>query len=121
MPPTRSYMVDLTKCNELILPFTNLPLIEDKIGYAYEIVGYAAFRTTVLSELIKIDSMLINNDKDSLETREDLITPFKSLTKTDECVYFSKSHATHIWKAGKADFLLITHRYNVVRATISRS
>jgi hypothetical protein len=57
-------MVDL---NELILPFTNLPLIGDKMGYAYEVVGYVALRTTVFSELTKIESMLRNNDRDSLE------------------------------------------------------
>jgi hypothetical protein len=59
-------MVDLTECNELILPFSNLPLIEDKMSCAYEAVGYVALRTTVFSELIKIDSMLRNNDRDSL-------------------------------------------------------
>jgi hypothetical protein len=90
MPSTRSYMVDLTECNELILPFSNLPLIEDKMSCGYEVVGYVALRTTVFPELIKIDAMLRNNDRDSLETREVSITDY-SVGKQGERVRLERA------------------------------
>ncbi len=99
LPPhsTRKWNLDLSNCKTLVLQRSNLFLLE---GKEYEIVVEVSVRVTVLDELEGIDSMLRENNRESIDRREVLIKAFTAAYTQDGSIFFWKKQKDTLWYAG---------------------
>ena len=66
MPPTTLYDVDLSRCRELVVKPSHLHLLGNT---AWTMIGFVAVKNNLLRELEDLDTMLRENQTDSLELR----------------------------------------------------